>query len=197
MTDITLFSARPSRGLTNQWLLEELGVPYTLRMLDIENNEHKSKDYRAINPMGKIPALKHGSTVVTESAAINMYLADLFPEQGLSVPVDSPLRGEYLRWCMFAPITAEPALMAKALDLTHPLYDPFADLDVVAQTLSAALESREFIVGDSFTNADVAIGSLLYWGFNLIPILPKHDPLVRYWERLSQRPAWLEANKAQ
>ena len=190
MSEIVLYSANPSRGLANQWLLEELGVSYQLRLLDLEKDEHKRKEYLAINPMGKVPALVHGDTVVTESSAINLYLAELFPEQGLAAPAGSPFRGDYLRWCLFAPITGEPSLMAKALGLTHPEYEPFAELEVVAETLRLALSSREFVVGDSFTAADVAIGSLIYWGLNLIPILPRHKELEDYWERLSQRPAW-------
>ena len=190
MSELTLYSANPSRGLTNQWLLEELGVSYELKLLNLELNEHKSDEYVAINPMGKVPTLVHGSSIVTECSAINMYLAELFPKMGLSIPAGSVHRGAYLRWCMYAPITAEPALMAKALNLTHPSYEPFADLDSVAETLRLELNGREFIVGESFTAADVAIGSFLYWGFNLIPILPKHEELVEYWQRLSQRPAW-------
>ena len=85
--------------------------------------------------------------------------------------------------------------MAKALNLTHASYEPFAALNTVAETLRIALEGREYIVGNTFTSADVAIGSLVYWGFNLIPILPKHQALVDYWERLSRRPAWQRALK--
>ena len=194
MTDLTLYSATPSRGLANQWLLEELGVAYNLVLLDLDQNEHKSDEYTRINPMGKVPALVHGSNIVTESSAINMYLAEHFSDNGFSISADSPSRGAYLRWCMFAPITAEPSLMAKALNLTHPEYEPFAPLDTVAATLRDALKDKEFIVDDRFTAADVAIGSFVYWGFNLIPILPKHAELVDYWERLSQRPAWKSAN---
>ena len=194
MTDLTLYSATPSRGLANQWLLEELGVAYNLILLDLDLNEHKSDEYTAINPMGKVPALVHGTTVVTESSAINMYLAEQFSDHGLSVSQDSPARGAYLRWCTFAPITAEPSLMAKALNLTHPEYEPFAALDTVAATLRDALRDKDFIVDDRFTAADIAIGSFVYWGFNLIPILPRHPELVDYWERLSQRAAWVSAN---
>ena len=84
--------------------------------------------------------------------------------------------------------------MATALNLTHPAYEPFADLNVVAETLRLTLKDREFIVGDTFTTADVAIGSFVYWGFNLIPILPQHPELVDYWSRLSKRPAWIKSS---
>jgi len=190
MSDLTLYSANPSRGVTNQWLLEELNVPYALKLLNLDNNEHKSPEYLAINPMGKVPTLCHGDTVVTESAAINMYLAELYPEKGLGVPVGSPLRGEYLRWCFYAPVTMESAIVAKALDLTHPDYQPFADVEVVADTLRDVIGEREYIVGDTFTAADIAVGSAIFWGHKLMPVLPKYPELVAYLARIESRPAW-------
>jgi len=95
-----------------------------------------------------------------------------------------------LRWCFYGPVAIEPALVSKAFGLTHPDYQPFADIEVVADTLRAALAGREFIVGDSFTAADVAIGSAIYWGLELMPVLPRHPELVDYWTRLAERPAW-------
>ena len=190
MAELTLYSANPSRGFMNQWLLEELGVPYQLKLLDLDTDEHKSADYLAINPMGKVPALLHGDTLVTEAAAISFYLAEQFAERGLSVDPASPLRGSYLRWCFFAPVTIEPSIVSKAFGLSHPDYKPFADVDVVAQTLRAALADREYIVGDRFTAADIAIGSAIYWGLELMPVLPKHPELVEYWTRLSKRAGW-------
>lgn len=190
MTNLTLYSANPSRGFMNQWLLEELGVAYELKLLDLDANQHKEAKYLEINPMGKVPSLVHDGVVVTEAAAISMYLADLYPEKGLSVLPGSALRGPYLRWCFYGPVTIEPALVSKAFGLTHPDYQPFADIEVVADTLRAALAGREFIVGDSFTAADVAIGSAIHWGLELMPVLPRHPELVDYWTRLTARPAW-------
>ena len=190
MSDITLYSASPSRGFMNQWLLAELDVPYELKLLDLDANQHKTPEYRALNPMGKVPTLLHNGVVVTEAAAISMYLADLYPEKGLSVAAGSKLRGAFLRWCFYGPVTIEPALIARAFGLSHPDYEPFADIEVVADTLRLALSDREFIVGDSFTAADVAIGSAIYWGLELMPVLPKHSELVDYWTRLAERPAW-------
>jgi len=190
MTELTLYTAVPSRGFMNQWLLAELDVPYELKLLDLDKNQHKESDYLAINPMGKVPSLVHDGAVVTEAAAISMYLAELYPAKGLSVAVGSPLRASYLRWCFYGPVTIEPALIAKAFDLTHPDYQAFADVEVVGETLRLALTDREFIVGDSFTAADIAIGSAIYWGLELMPVLPKHPELVSYWTRLAKRPAW-------
>jgi len=190
MPELTLYSASPSRGLTNQWLLEELGVAYELKLLDLESEEHKSPEYLAINPMGKVPALLHGNALVTESAAINFYLAEQFLAGQLAIAPDSPLRGSYLRWCFFAPVTIEPSIVSKAFGLSHPDYQPFADIEVVAETLRLAVAGREYIVGDRFTAADIAIGSAIYWGLELMPVLPKHPELLEYWNGLSHRPAW-------
>ena len=162
MSTPVLYSANPSRGFMNQWLLEELGVTYELKLLDLDTDEHKSPEYVAINPMGKVPALVHGDTLVTEAAAISFYLAEQFSDGGLSVDPASPLRGSYLRWCFFAPITIEPAIVSRAFGLSHPDYKPFAEPEAVGETLRIALEDREYIVGDHFTAADVAIGSAIF-----------------------------------
>ena len=193
MSDLALFSANPSRGFMNQWILEELGIAYDLRLLDLDADEHKTAEYLAVNPMGKVPALLHGDRLVTEASAISFYLAEQFPEKGLSIDSKSPLRGSYLRWCFFAPVTFEPSIVSKAFGLTHPDYKPFADIETVAETLRLALSDREFIVGDRFTAADVAIGSAIYWALELMPVLPKHPELVDYWNRLSKRPGWRAA----
>ena len=196
MSELVLYSAHPSRGLTNQWLLQELGVAYDLKLLDLEQDEHKTDAFLAINPMGRVPALVHGDAVVTETAAVTLYLAELYPERGLTIPVGSPLRGEYLRWCLFPSITLEPTLFAEALNFKPETYQPFADIETVAETLRVWLRDREFMVGGQFTAADVAVGSAIYWGLNLVPVLPKHPELVRYWSQLEQRDAWQAAVSA-
>ncbi|MFT6644346.1 MAG: glutathione S-transferase [Patiriisocius sp.] len=142
MSKLTLYSGNPSRCLTNQWLLAELGLPCQLKLLDLEANEHKSAEYLEINPMGKVPTLQHEDVIVTESAAIALYLAEQLPDKGLSVPVDSPLRGDYLRWCLFSPIKIEPSIVSKAFGLSHPDYKPFTDIETVAETLRLAIGKR-------------------------------------------------------
>ena len=192
MTDLTLYHAIPSRGLIVHWLLEELGQPYDLKILDLEKDEHKTEEYLAVNPMGKVPALLHGDTLITETAAICLYLAETFPEAGLSIPVGSALRGEYLRWMFFGPVTVEPAILWKAFakPASADDYEPFSDPDAVASTLSAVLADREYIVGDSFTAADVIIGSSIMWGLKMMPVLPALPELTDYWSGLESRPAW-------
>ena len=196
MSELTLHYAVPSRGMSVHWLLEELGQPYTRVLLDLEKEEHKTPAFLAMNPLGKVPVLQHGDKVMTETAAICMYLTDVFPEAGLTVPQDSPHRGDYLRWMFFAPVTAEPAILWKALGaLTDEIdYKPFAEVEAVASTLELLLEGREFAVDDHFTAADVMIGSTIMWGLRLMPVLPALPALVKYWEVLEQRPAYQRAS---
>ena len=196
MANLTLYYAIPSRGMTVHWMLEELGQPYDVEVLDLQDDEHKRPEYLAINPMGKVPALRHGEHVITETAAICAYLADAFPDAGLSVPIDSPLRGDYLRWLFFGPATAEPAILWKMLGeaVSGLDYQPFADVEAVAAELQRVLSGREFVVGDHFTAADVVIGSTLMWGLNMVRALPQLPALAQYWAALERRPAWRRAH---
>ncbi|MGD8830763.1 MAG: glutathione S-transferase [Pseudomonadales bacterium] len=191
MSDLVLYHAAPSRSMVAHWMLEELGVPYRIELLDLDAKDQKRPEYLAINPMGRVPALRHGDVVVTETAAICAYLAEAFPDAGLDVPVGSPERGPYLRWLFFAPVTMEPAILWQTLDLPGDMeYRPFADLAEVADVLRDAVRGREFIVGGRFTAADVMVGSSIMWGTQLMPVLPRHPELLEYWARLEQRPAW-------
>jgi glutathione S-transferase len=177
------------------WMLEELGVAYETVILDLETEQHKTDDYLAINPMGKVPALVHGDVVITECGAICAYLADAFPASNLSVPLGDPQRGAYLRWLFFATVTADAALgWAMLGDMTKDLeYQPFADIDTVAATLNDAVTGKQFIAADHFTAADVMVGSMIMWGTQLMKIMPAHEALMAYWQGLEQRPAWQRA----
>jgi len=192
MSELVLYHAVPSRSITTHWMLEEIGVPYRIELLSLEAEAHKRPEYLAVNPLGKVPALRHGDTVVTETAAICAYLAETFPEAGLDVPVGSPDRGAYLRWLFFAPVTLEPAVIWRNLPASKEAaeYQPFADLDAVAAVLADTLRGREFIVGDHFSAADVMIGASIMWGTQLMPVMPRHPEILEYWARLEQRPAW-------
>ncbi len=198
MSNLDLYLGVPSRGMTVHWLLEEIGAPYNLHVLDLEAEEHKTPGFLAINPMGKVPVLRHDDVVVTETAAICAYLAELFPDKNLNVPVGSPLRGPYLSWLFFAPATAEQAILWQAIRGNVPSleYQPFPEIDAVARTLQSAVAGREFIVGDHFTAADVMIGSTLMWSLNMMPLMPRLPELIDYWSRLEQRPAWQRSQKA-
>ncbi len=191
MTDLVLYHAVPSRSIVAHWMLEELGEPYRIELLDLQAEDNKRPEYLAVNPLGKVPALRHGDVLVTETAAICAYLADAFPAAGLGVPLDAPERGAYLRWLFFAPVTAEPAVLWETLELPeHIDYQPFAPLEDVARVLADAVSGRAFIVGDHFTAADVMVGSTIMWGTQMMPILPRHPELLEYWAGLEARPAW-------
>jgi len=163
MPDLTLYHAKPSRGMIAKWILEELGIDYGEKILVLDNQDHKTPEFLALNPMGR-------------------------------VPVDSPFRADYLRWLFFAPVSAELAILWQALGATTPNdYLPFASGDDVAKTLCEAVRGKEYVIDDRFTAADVMLGSTIYWGLNLMPVLPRHSELVEYWARLSKRAAWQRA----
>lgn len=194
MSDLVLYHAVPSRSMVVHWMLEEIGEPYRTELMSLEAEDHKTADYLALNPMGRVPTLRHGEVIVTETAAICLYLAEVFPNAGLDIPVGSAMRGEYLRWLFFAPVTAEPAIQWQALNMPSDVpYKPFAETEEVAAVLRDAVAGREYIVGDRFTTADVMIGTAIMWGTRLMPVLPPHPELLAYWERLESRPAWQRA----
>jgi glutathione S-transferase len=194
MSGLTLYLAKPSRGLVVKWMLEELGVEYSEKVRNLENKDHKTPEFLALNPMGRVPVLTHGDIIVTESTAICVYLAELFPGQGMEVPVGSPLRAAYLRWLFFAPVSAEPAILWQAPGASATGdYQPFASVEDIAQTLCEAVRGKEYVLEDRFTTVDVILGSSIYWGLELMPVLPKHPELVEYWGQLAKRDAWQRA----
>ncbi len=114
MAKLTLYHAVPSRSMVTRWMLEEVGEPYDVHLLSLAKGDNRAADHLAINPMGKVPALRHGDVVITENAAICTYLADAFPQAGLSVPIGDPRRGIYLKWLFFGPSCIEPAMTDRA-----------------------------------------------------------------------------------
>jgi len=191
LANLTLYHAAPSRSSIARWMLEELGEPYDLHVLSLANGEQRAPDYLAVNPMGKVPTLKHGDTVITEAAAICTYLADEFPQARLNVPVGDPRRGAYLRWLFFAPSCIEPAITDRAFPRKE---EPrrgmlgYGDFDTVMAVAAAAVEPGPYLIGEQFTAADVVLGSTLRWGM-MFGILPKRPEFVAYVGRLEQRPA--------
>jgi len=162
MADTLTFYTHPmSRARIARWMLEETGLPYETVILDF-NTSMKSPAYLAVNPMGKVPALKHGNTVITENAAVCMYLADLVPEKGLAPPAGSLERGAYYRWLLFAAGPLEALLTAKqAGSLATPFNAGYGSEAELLQTLEHVLESREHLVGDRFTTADLFVAAFL------------------------------------
>jgi glutathione S-transferase len=191
LANLTLYHASPSRSSIARWMLEEIGEPYDLHVLSLAKGEQQAPDYLAVNPMGKVPALKHGDAVITEAAAICTYLADEFPHARLNVPVGDPRRGTYLRWLFFAPSCIEPAITDRAFPRKE---EPrrgmlgYGDFDTVMAVVADAVEPGPYLMGEQFTAADVVLGSTLRWGM-MFGLLPKRPEFVAYVGRLEQRPA--------
>lgn len=191
MAKLTLYHAAPSRSSIVRWMLEELGEPYDLHVLTLLKGEQRQADYLEINPMGKVPALKHGDVIVTEAAAICTYLADEFPVAGLNVPVGDPQRGPYLKWLFFAPGCIEPAITDRASprkEAPHRGRLGYGSFDLVMDVTANAVEPGPYLLGDHFTAADVVVGSTLRWGM-MTKMMPERPEFVAYVERLAQRPA--------
>ncbi|HZT47627.1 MAG TPA: glutathione S-transferase family protein [Hyphomicrobiaceae bacterium] len=198
MPKLTLYHAAPSRSSIVLWMLEELGEPYDLHLISFKKGENLRPEYLAVNPMGKVPALKHGDVVVTEAAAICTYLADEFPAARLNIPVGDPRRGIYLKWLFFGPSCFEPAITERAFPRKEPPPRStlgFGDFDSVMDVLTkAAAAASPYLMGSQFTAADVVIGSGLRWGmaFKLVPERPE---LAAYVARLNGRPALKRATE--
>ena len=189
-TDVTLFHSPNSRSAGALTLLEELGIPYTLHVLNMHVSEQRDPAYLAINPMGKVPAIKHGDVLVTEQVAIFIYLPDAFPQAGLAPPIGDPLRGPYLRWLVYYGSCFEPAVVDKAMkrEPAMPRMNPYGDFDTMLNTLLDQLRKGPYILGDRFSAADVLWGTALTWttSFNLVPSGPEiRDYLARWQARPS------------
>jgi len=197
MTDdrITFHYAPQSRAFGTRVLLEELGVPYDLHVLDIRTGEQLKPDYLAVNPMGKVPAISHRGVVVTEQAAVALYLGDLFSEAGMAPAIDDPRRGAYLRWMVFYGSSFEPALVDHALK-RPPLprnNAPYADYETVVSIVNEQVRrAAPFWLGEQFSVADVLWGSALLW-VTSFGIFEKTPEVAAYVERVTSRPAFRKA----
>lgn len=196
-TDLVFYHAFPSRAITVHWMLEELGVPYTLKTLDLQKDEHRTADYLAINPMGKVPAIVHKGVAVSEVAAICTYLADAFPEAGLAVPIGDPLRGPYLKWLFFASGCIEPAVSDRLFQRPPATETAigYGSHERVMQVLDEAVAASRYLVGGRFTAADLLIGAQLGWGIRFAGIDPT-PAMTDYVARLQARPAWQRSMRA-
>jgi glutathione S-transferase len=198
MADELAFYTNPmSRGRIVRWMLEEIGRPYRTELLEY-GTTMKAPEYLAINPMGKVPALRHGDTVVTECAAICAYLADAFPDAGLAPPPGDRLRGPYYRWLFFGAGPLEAAAANKAFGLEVPAERKgmvgYGSLPEVLAVLEAAVSEREHLVGNRFSAADVYVGSHIGWGMEF-GMIDKRPAFERYFTRLNARPAAVRARE--
>ncbi len=195
MEDLILYTNPMSRGRIARWMLEEVGVPYRRQILTF-GGTMKNDDYRRTNPMGKVPTLVHGDKVVTECAAVCAYLADTFPDAGLAPPLSQ--RADYYRWLFFAAGPLEAAVANRALGVEVPddkrVMVGYGSYDDVMNTLETAVSGKAFIAGDSFTAADVYVGSHLMWGMQFGTI-EKRPAFEAYVAHLYQRPAHLRATE--
>lgn len=197
MDELIFYTNPQSRGRIAHWMMEELGEPYTTVWLRY-GPEMKTDSYRAINPMGKVPALRHGAAVVTEAAAICAYLADSFPGKGLMPPLGTPERAAYFRWLFFAAGPLEQAVTARALDWKVPegrsTMAGFGSYENTLDTLEHALSAGPFVAGEAFTAADVYVGASVGWGLQFGTI-EKRPAFEAYLGRVQARPAFQRAEQ--
>ena len=187
---VTLFHAPQSRSAGALILLEELAADYELHILNLKKGEQRRADYLAINPMGKVPAIVHDGALVTEQGAVYAYLADLYPEAGITPAIGDPLRGPYLRWLFYYGSSFEPALIDKSLkrEPAPASTSPYGDYETMLKTLTDQLATGPFLLGERFTAADVLWGTALRWTtmFKLVPEMPV---VTGYIARVTSRPA--------
>jgi len=178
-----------SRAATVIWMLEEVGVDYELRFVDLLAGGHKAPELLALNPMGKLPILTDDDQVVTEVAAIGLYLADRYASGRLAPKLDDPKRGTYLRWSFFAPSVIEPGAIAKQNNWeAKPSQVGWGTHESMVQALEAAIGDRQFLLGDTFSMADIIFGGTLRYMLRFKMLDPR-PTLTGYVERLSSRPA--------
>lgn len=200
MADLTFYTNPQSRGRIVRWMLEEVGQPYETEIVSYETM--KNERYLAVNPMGKVPAIKHGDHIVTECAAICAYLADVFPQAMLGPRADE--KADYYRWLFYAAGPVEQALTNHAVGW-EPAEDRarmfgYGSYDKVVAVLDELFSLRDYVCGTRFTAADVYVGSHIMWGTQF-GMLPQRDSFTRYVERLRDREAfkrgWAKDDEAQ
>jgi glutathione S-transferase len=200
---LTLYHSPQSRSIRPRWLLEELGVPYEVKVLSLADGDQKKPEYLKLNPNGAVPTLADGDLVLWESAAICQYLADKFPDKRLAPSVGTPERGKYYQWIHYAMCGIEPPAVAIFM---HTIRLPEAErvptvVEGAKQQLAAALKvvddavaGREWILGSQFTAADVMVGSTLAW-CQMMGMMGDQVPNASaYLARCAARPAFQRAS---
>ena len=184
-----------SRAYLALWMMEEAGVAYERRLVDIRQEDQSRPDYRRINPMMKVPALDDGGTIVTECAAICAHVADRVPAAGLAPPVGDPLRGRYLSWLFFASGCIDPAFAQRGFRFELPsMTAGWGSYERVMDVLDEALQAGPWILGERFSAADVMIAGYLFYGMDLWKIVEPRPSFRAYVDRTYARPAYRSAD---
>jgi glutathione S-transferase len=193
---VTLFHSPQSRSAGALILLEELGADYELHVLNLRQGDQRKPEYLAVNPMGKVPAILHNGALVTEQGAVYAYLADLYPEAGITPAIGDPLRGPYLRWLFYYGSSFEPALVDRSLkrEPAPAATSPYGDYETMLKTLSDQLAAGPFLLGERFTAADVLWGTALRWT-TMFKLVPETPVITGYVGRVTSRPAVARAAK--
>ena len=185
-----------TRSFSALWLMEETGQPYERVLIDLNKNDQKSPDYLKINPMGKVPALQDGDVSVAESAAICAYVAERYPEAKLAPPVGDPRRAKYLQWLFFGPGCIEPAMVQVSTKIEmNPVAAGWGDAQRVFDVLDDALAKGPWLLGETFSAADIIIGSGLNFSVRLFKMIASRPSFEAYIERCMARPAFQIAEK--
>jgi glutathione S-transferase len=188
---ITLFHSPQTRSSATLTLLEELGAPYDLQLINMKMGEQRRSAYLAVNPLGKVPAIRHRGALITEQVAIYIYLADLFPAAGLAPPIGDPRRGPYLRWLVYYAACYEPALVDRAMKREPaPLaMSPYGDFDTMLGAVVERIANSPYLLGDTLSAADLLWGMALQWG-TLFKMVPENPVITDYVTRVAARPSF-------
>ncbi|WP_425989395.1 glutathione S-transferase family protein [Afipia sp. DC4300-2b1] len=191
-----LYWSPRSRSFSGLWLMEETGQPYERVLTDISTGAQKTPEFLAVNPMGKVPALKDGDVSIAEASAICAYVADCYPEAKLAPPIGDPRRGKYLQWLFFSPGCIEPAIIQIFTKIEVPTSTAaWGSATQVFDVLDAALEKGPYLLGETFSAADIMIGSGLNFAVRLFKMVPPRPSFDRYIDACAARPAFQRAEK--
>lgn len=188
---VTLFHSPQSRSGAALVLLEELGAPYKLHVLNMKAGEQRKPEYLAVNPMGKVPAIRHRDALVTEQVAISIYLADAFPEAGLAPAIGDAERGAYLRWLVFYAACFEPAVNDRAMkrEAGSAQSSPYGDFDTMYETLVQHLSRQPFFTGERLSAADILWGTALHW-MTMFGLVPERPVVAGFIQKIVSRPSY-------
>ncbi|MEQ8449649.1 MAG: glutathione S-transferase family protein [Nitratireductor sp.] len=187
---LTFHHAPWSRSSSILWLLEELGVDYRIEIVDVRGEDGAPESYRAIHPNKKVPAIDHDGTIVTERAAISIYLGDVFAEAGLAPAIGDRRRATYLKWLVYADSVFDPAVAARVHGLVYRSNDySFGTFDDMINHVDRHLSQYDYVCGDDFTAADIQLGAAIGYTMDMMKVLPERPAFRAYFDRVGTRPA--------